>query len=373
MNENRNRIIIRTSIIGIIANVLLAVFKALVGVATGSIAITMDAVNNISDAGSSLITIVGTRLAGKEPDRKHPFGYGRIEYMSAMIISILVLYAGITAFTESVKSILHPETPDYTAVSLVIVAVGVAVKFFLGRYVSATGKKVDSDSLVNSGQDATLDSVISASTLVAAAIFLIWHVSLESWLGAVISVVIIKSGIEMLMETISRILGEGADTDTAKAIRNSILSVPEVTGVYDLVLHDYGPDAYQGSVHIEIPDTLTANDLDNLLRSIQEKVYLEQHVILTAIGVYSTNTQDREVIRIREDIGRLVRENKYVTQMHGFYLDREKKSIRFDVVISFEAEDRRDVYREVVGRVAEAYPDYQIRAAMDTDFISAGD
>ncbi len=371
MNESRDRIIIRTSIIGIIANVLLAAFKALVGVFTNSIAITMDAVNNISDAASSLITIVGTKLAGKEPDKKHPFGYGRIEYMSAMIISILVLYAGITAFTESLKSILHPETPEYSAAALVIVAVGVAVKFFLGRYVSSVGKKVDSDSLVNSGADASLDSVISASTLVAAVIFLIWHVSLEAWLGAVIALVIIKSGVEMLLETISRILGEGADANTVKAIRNTILSVPEVTGVYDLVLHDYGPDAYQGSVHIEVPDVLTANDLDNLLRSIQEKVFREQHVILTAIGVYSTNTQDQEVIQMRENISRIIRENKYIVQMHGFYLDKKEHSIRFDLVVSFDAEDRRAVYQEVMQKVQEAYPDYLLKTAMDTDFSSA--
>ena len=134
---NRNRIIIRTSIIGILANVFLAAFKAVVGLTSNSIAIVMDAVNNISDAASSVITIIGTKLAGKEPDRKHPFGYGRIEYLSAMIISLLVLYAGITAFVDSVRKIIHPDMPDYSAAALIIVAVAVVVKIVLGRYVKS--------------------------------------------------------------------------------------------------------------------------------------------------------------------------------------------------------------------------------------------
>ena len=131
--SSREKTIVKTSIIGIAANVFLAAFKAFVGLMTNSIAIVLDAVNNISDAGSSLITIIGTKLAGKEPDKKHPFGYGRIEYLSAMIISVIVLYAGITSFVESVKQIIHPETPDYNVVSLVIVGVAVVVKILLGR------------------------------------------------------------------------------------------------------------------------------------------------------------------------------------------------------------------------------------------------
>ncbi len=142
------------------------------GAASGSVAIVMDAVNNLSDAASSIITIVGTKLAGRPADKKHPFGYGRMEYLSAMVISLIVLYAGITSLQESVKKIIHPQTPEYTAVTLVIVAVAVLVKIVLGRFVKATGKKVNSDSLVNSGQDAIMDSVISASTLAAAAIYL---------------------------------------------------------------------------------------------------------------------------------------------------------------------------------------------------------
>ena len=365
---SREKTIIRTSIIGIIANVFLAGFKAVIGLMTHSIAIVLDAVNNISDAGSSLITIVGTKLAGKEPDKKHPFGYGRIEYLSAMIISVIVLYAGITSLTESVKQIIHPETPDYNTISLIIVAVAVVIKILLGRYVKSVGVRVNSDSLINSGEDATLDSVISASTLVAAAIFLIFHVSLEAWLGAIISIVIIKSGAEMLKDTISRILGERNDTELARSIKETVVDFPGVQGAYDLVLNNYGPESWNGSIHIEVPDTYSADQLDQLIRNIQTTVYQQHHVILTAIGVYSVNTRDEEVIATREKVQEIVFSNPYVKQMHGFYLTKDPRALRFDIVISFDAKDRRAVYEEVVSAVQKAFPDCQLQVAMDTDF-----
>ena len=365
---SREKTIIKTSIIGIIVNVFLAGFKAVIGLMTNSIAIVLDAVNNISDAGSSLITIVGTKLAGKEPDKKHPFGYGRVEYLSAMIISVIVLYAGITSFVESGKQIIHPETPDYNAVSLIIVAVAVVVKVLLGRYVKNVGVKVNSDSLINSGEDATLDSIISASTLVAAGIFLIFHISLEAWLGAIISIVIIKSGIEMLRDTISKILGEQNDVELAKDIHKTVTSFPDVQGAYDLVLNNYGPDAWNGSIHIEVPDTCSADRLDQLIRNIQMEVYKQHQVILTAIGVYSVNTRDEEVIEVQKKVREIVFSHQYVKQMHGFYLIKDQKAMRFDIVISFDARDRRAVFNEVVADVQKAFPDYTLQAAMDMDF-----
>ncbi len=365
---SREKTIVRTSVIGIVANVFLAAFKAVVGLMTHSIAIVLDAVNNISDAGSSLITIVGTKLAGKEPDKKHPFGYGRIEYLAAMIISVIVLYAGITSFVESVKQIIHPETPAYTAVSLIIVAVAVVVKILLGRYVKGVGAKVHSDSLINSGEDARLDAVISASTLVAAGIFLLFHFSLEAWLGAVISVVIIKSGIEMLRDTISHILGERKDAELVRTIQQTVTSFPGVQGAYDLVLNNYGPDTWNGSIHIEVPDTYSADQLDQLIREITIQVLREHHVLLTAIGVYSMNTKDEEIIRAKERVQDIVFAHEHVRQMHGFYLLKEQKTMRFDVVISFDAKDRRAVYKDVVSSVQEAFPEYALQVAMDTDF-----
>ncbi len=365
---SRENIIIRTSIIGIVSNIVLAVFKAVIGFMVNSIAIMLDAVNNISDAAGSIITIVGAKLAAKKPDKLHPFGHGRLEYMSAIIISVIVFYAGLTSLIESVKQILHPETPDYSTVSLVIVAVAVVIKIFLGRYVKNVGEEVNSDALINSGEDARLDSIISASTLVAAGIFLTSGISLEAWLGAVISLIIIKAGVDMLKETVSKILGERNDPELARGIKETITSYPGVRGAYDLVLNNYGPDAWHGSVHIEVPDTYSANQLDKMLREIMVEVKEKHNVILTAIGVYSFNVQDEEIKRVESKVRDIVFSHQYVRQIHGFYLTKETKTIRFDLVISLDASDRQAVFQEVVADVQEQLPGYELQVVMDTDY-----
>lgn len=363
----REQIIVRTSIIGILANVFLAGFKAAVGLISGSISVILDAVNNLSDALSSVITILGAKLAGKAPDKKHPYGYGRIEYISAVLISVIVLYAGVTSLVESVKKILHPQAPDYSTVSLIIIGAAVVVKLLLGRYVKRMGEKVNSDSLIASGKDAVLDSAISASTLVAAVVYLLWGVSLEAWLGAAISLVILKSGLGMLTESLSDILGERADSGLSKAIKASIGSFDGVYGAYDLVLHSYGPDTLVGSVHIEVPDTLTADRLDQLEREITRKVMLEHGVILTGISVYSMNTKDDAAAKILQDVRRRVMAHDHVLQMHGFYMDEAAREMRFDVVVDFAAPDRAEVYRAIVSEIEAQYPGYRVIATLDAD------
>ena len=365
---SRDKKIIRTSIIGILANVLLAGFKAVMGLLSNSIAITLDAVNNISDAASSVITIIGTKLAGKSPDKKHPFGYGRIEYLSAMIIAVIVLYAGVTSFVESVKKIITPETPDYTPVVLIIVAVAVLVKIVLGRYVKAVGEKINSESLINSGKDATLDSIISASTLAAAGIYLVWGISLEAWLGAIISIVIVKSGIEMLGSALSQILGESADAQLARDIKKTVGSFPEVQGVYDLVLNNYGPDRFNGSLHIEIPSSCTVTRADELIQEITQTVYQKHGIILTAISIYSIKSDDKEYNAVKEGIEEIVAGYPEILEIHALSLRKNEKTIRVDLVVSLGSKDRGGVFGEAVKSIENRFPDYSVYAVMDTDF-----
>lgn len=369
MNEktNRNGIIIRTSIIGIIANVVLAGFKAVIGTATNSIAIVMDALNNLSDALSSIITIVGTRLAGKAPDRNHPMGHGRYEDLTAMVIAVIVLYAGITAFQESVKNILSPETPSYSNISLVIVGAAVAVKLLLGRYVKSVGTKINSESLIASGSDALFDSIISISTLVAAGIYIVSGVSLEAYLGALIAVFIIKAGIDMLRENISKILGERADSRLTKEIKDTILEIDGINGAYDLLLHNYGPNTVIGEIHIEVPDTFTAATIDELTRQIQEKVYNKYGIAIATVGVYSMNTTDDKALRIKSDITRFVMSEEFVLQMHGFYLDEEKMLMLFDIIVDFDAPDRMQVRDNILDKIKSKYPEYEVKITLDLD------
>ena len=368
MNKNnREKTIIKTSVIGIFANVLLSTFKAIVGLLSNSIAITLDSLNNLSDALSSIITIVGAKLAGKAPDKEHPYGHGRIEYLAAMTIAIIVLYAGITAMIESGKKIFEPQAPDYTTISLIVVSVAIVVKIVLGIYVKKVGNKVKSDSLINSGTDALMDSIISLATLVSAIIFIVSGVNIEAWIGIVISILIIKSGIDMLKVTVSQILGEGGDIAIYKAVQKTVRECEEVNGAYDLILHNYGPDTYIGSVHIEVPDTMTAIEIDEITRKIMKKVYKQHNVILAAIGIYALNTKDKNVIEIRNRISSIVHSDKSVIQMHGFYLNEKEKIINFDIIIDFSNKNREEVYKDIYNKIKEIYPEYELNITMDID------
>jgi len=346
--------------------VLLAAFKATIGIVSHSIAVTLDAVNNLSDALSSIITIVGTKLSGRLPDKKHPLGYGRIEYLSAMIVSGIVLYAGITSAVESVKKIFHPEQPDYGTVSLVIIAVAVVVKIVLGRYVKAQGEKVNSGSLVASGSDAMFDAILSASVLACAIVYMVSGVSLEAYVGAGISVVIVKSGIEMMVETLNEILGERADKETTDQIKQLLTEEPVVRGAYDLILHNYGPDKNLASVHLELPDTMTVREVDRLTRKLESKVYRETGVILTGVGLYSYNTSNDEAARIQNDVRDRVLAHDWAVQFHGFYVEPEEKEMTFDVVMSFDIAPREGL-EILYDEIHQAYPDYKITIAPDID------
>ena len=366
MTAEREKVIVRTSIIGILANVLLAGFKAAIGLATRSIAVTLDAVNNLSDALSSVITIIGAKLGGKKPDKKHPLGYGRIEYLSSMIVAAIVLYAGITALVESIKKIIEPEPAEYTMVSLLIIAAAVVVKLLLGRYVKAQGEKVNSGALIASGSDASFDAILSASVLASAVIFMIWGISLEAYVGVVIAVFIIKAGIEMLSETLSDIIGQRADAEMSKTIKKLVAEEPEVRGAYDLILYNYGPDKNYGTLHMELPDTMTVEEVDVLTRKVQNKVFHETGVILTGIGVYSYNTSDDEAAQMRNHVQEKVLEHDWAIQMHGFYVDTVEKLIRFDVVLSFDA-DRKEALETLNAELREMYPDYTPVIVPDVD------
>lgn len=366
--KDRYSEILKTSIIGIIANVLLVAAKAAIGWIANSISIILDAVNNLADAISSVVTIIGIKLAGKAPDKKHPFGYGRTEYISTLAISVIILYAGITAGIESVKGIIEPTKPEYNGVMLIILGIAAVVKVALGLFYRKKGKDTNSDSLKATGADSLFDSVISAATIVAAVIFLCFNVSLEAYLGAIISLIIIRSGVEILRETLSKILGEGASVELVKKIKQSIAAHDGVQGAYDLIFHNYGENVYVASVHIEVVDSMNANEIDVLIRHITDDIYKEFGVLLTAIGIYSHNTMDEDIIKMRENVSRIAVAYDNVHQVHGFYVNKNDKIMRFDMVFSFDEKDRRSLYNKVIDDLKKEYPEYEISAGMDSDF-----
>ena len=362
----REGLIVRTSVIGIITNILLAAFKAAVGLISHSIAVVLDAVNNLSDALSSLITIIGTKLSAKLPDKKHPLGYGRIEYLTALVVAALVLYAGVTSLVESVKKIIHPETADYSIVSLVIIAVAVVVKLLLGRYVKAQGRKANSAALEASGADASFDAILSASVLLSAIVFLLWGLSLEAWVGVVIAGFIIKSGFEMITDTLDDILGKRAEAELTGKIRRAVLEEEAIRGVYDIIVNDYGPNKNTCSLHIELPDFMTVDQVDVITRHLQNRVLDAAGVIVTGVSVYSYNTKDDEAAAIRGRVTGIVLSHDWALQLHGFYADTVNKALRFDVVMSFDvtvSEALSTLYSEL----SSALPEYTVHITPDVD------
>ena len=363
----REKVVIKVSVISILSNIVLALFKAIVGALANSIAIITDAVNNLSDALSSIITIVGTKLAGRSPDKKHPYGYGRIEYMTSLVVSAIVMYAGITAFVESIKKIIQPEKSEYSMITLIILGAGIIVKFILGIYVKRRGKEVNSDSLVASGSDAFNDAILSISVFVSAIIYMVFHISLEAYVGVILSIFIIKSGFELIKESVDNMLGVRVESSLATSIKKEIIKEKDIQGAYDLVLNDYGPDQYMGSVHIEVKDTLTVADIDRISRNITKTIYDKYGVLLHTIGVYSVNTKDKKVINTKKDISKIVFSHKGILQMHGFYIDESTKTISFDIIIDFNVKNREEVYQEIYDEVEKKYKDYHINITLDVD------
>ena len=363
----RGKKIIQISIIGILVNLALVAFKAAVGAVTGSIAIIMDAVNNLSDALSSVITIIGTRLAGKRPDKRHPYGYGKIEHISSVTIAVIVLIAGFASFKESFEKIFEAGTANYTTVSLIIIAAAVIVKYLLGRYVKSAGKKYNSESLVASGTDSLFDSLISLSTIVAAIVSMLWKISIEGYLGIIISAIILKSGIEILMDSLNEIIGARVDSELSVSLKKHISEYQGVLGAYDLILHRYGPERIIGSVHIELPDEMNARDIHSLTRNITEDVYVNYGIILT-VGIYASNTAEGKFAEMKERLSELITHYPEILQMHGFYVDTEKMLVSFDIIIDFKSENKTEIRDNLVEQMKQMYTDYGFSVILDNDF-----
>ncbi len=370
---NREKTIIRTSVIGIIANILLVGFKATIGFIAGSISIVMDALNNLTDALSSIITIIGTKLSNKKPDRKHPFGHGRVEYITSTIIAALILFAGGLAIYESITSIVtyfstgDKTLPEFTIVSLIIIGVAILVKVGVGIFYKIQGKKVQSEALKASGTDALFDAILSTATLVGAifAYTLGWYV--EGYLGIAIGLFIIKSGIDVLRSSFSSIIGERHDQEETKSILADISSVPGVKGAYDLIIHSYGPNKYVGSVHIGVDGGLSAKEIQIIERNIAALMASKYNMFMT-VGIYADNVDGKLSNEIRSKIQEFMKNNANILQMHGFFVDEVQKFCNFDLVFSFNEKEPEKRIDEIRNILEETYPDMTFYIQLDRDY-----
>ena len=363
---NRDKQIIKVSIYWIITNLILVWFKAAVWFIANSIAIILDAVNNLSDALSSIITIIWTKLASKAPDKEHPFWYWRVEYFSSVIIAVIILIAWLTSLKESVMKIISPEKADYSIVSLIVIIVAVFVKFFFWRWVKVQWKQLNSWSLIASWTDAISDSYLSLATFIWAIISYFWWISLEWYLWVIISVFILKAAWEILQDTVKDMIWARADSELTDSIKKDILKHKEVQWVYDLTIHNYWPNKVISTAHIQINDETTAKEIHKLSKQIQNEMYTNYWIALT-IWIYAANNSGigKEMY---PKVVKICNEYKNIIQIHWFYVDEETNNVTFDIIFNFDEKEPETILNEIHEKLNKLYPDYKFYIIIDTDF-----
>lgn len=366
--DSREGTVVTVSGLNILVNLIFAAIKVVIGLAVSSIAIVSEGVNNATDSATSLITIVGTKLSAKHPTEKHPFGFGRIEYLTSLLISVLILFTGAELMESSVKRIFEPQEMSISYVTMAIIAVSALVKLALGLYTIKEGRRVDSSSLVALGTECRSDSVVSVITLVTALVFLVFHVSLDAYAGIIMSLIVLKAGFEVLKETLSDILGQAGEKELAQELYRIIRAEPLVLNAADMMLHNYGPDAYSGSVNVEIDHSKTVGEVYAALHELQLRIMHEKHITMV-FGIYAVDKDHKEIRQLREQVAAFVREQKHVTSYHALYIHPNGKDLYVDLVVDYDLADWEALRKEFTAYMAELYPDKHLELVIETNYV----
>lgn len=366
--KSREGIIVATSGLGIVLNLILSVTKILIGVLTSSIAIISEGANSGADVLSSLLALVGTKLAQKKPDEKHPFGYGRIEYLVSLVISVLILVTGIEMLGSSVKLIFHPEKLAVSYTALAIVAGSAAVKFFLGIFTIRMGKETDSSALIGVGLECRNDSFASVITIVSSLAFLLLQVSWDAYAGILISLLLVKAGVDVLKETIGDLLGRPGEKELALQLYKEIRSTDGILSAADLMLHNYGPDAWSGSVNVEIDHGKTVGEIYSFLHDLQLRI-MHEHKVTMVFGVYAVDNDNEKIRALRKYISAFIRKKEDVKSYHAVYIDEKAKKIYCDLIVGYGLKDWEELKNEFASYLLEAYPDYGTELTVETEFV----
>ena len=367
----RERYGILSGAVGIALNLLLSAGKLFAGLMTGSISITADAFNNLSDAGSSVVTLVGFKLAGQKADDGHPFGHGRMEYLAGLLVSLMILLVGVELGRSSIGKILHPEEVDFSLVSTGILAASILVKLWMGQFNRGLGRKIGSAAMAATAADSISDAVATAAVLAGTLVNRFAHVNIDGWVGLAVAVFILRSGWGAAKDTINPLLGESPDPELVKQLRELVLSHPQVVGMHDLIIHDYGPGRRLCSFHAEVPqdaDILDAHDaIDHIEREIKEKFGIETTVHMDPIA-----TADEKVNQLRRQVADLARVVEPEMTIHDFRVVRgpTHTNVIFDAVVPHKC---RLTDEEVLQRLRQAVsaldPTYQAVIQIDRAYV----
>ena len=365
--NSREGVVSATSILSIIVNISVALLKVVVGILAASIAIISEGVNNATDALSSLLTLIGIKLANRKPNKEHPFGYGRMEYITNLIISAIIILSGAYTLKDSVAKIFFPEALNTTMLSIVLVAFSAVIKYVLGTYSISQGKKVNSETLIAVGMDCRNDSFVSLVTILVSLVYILFGKNIDAFAGVYTSYLILKAGYEIMSKTISELLGQPADEELARELYRKIRSTDGVINAVDMVLHNYGPDMYTGSVNVEVDHKMTAAQIFEFLRVLQGRIFEENRVAMV-FGIYAVDNDSKDNKKLRKQIADFAKNNPHIKSYHAVYSDVKSNSIYCDIVVDYDA-DRKQVFKDFADYLQELYPDKKIQVNLDTEFV----
>ncbi|MCQ2059902.1 MAG: cation diffusion facilitator family transporter [Bacteroidaceae bacterium] len=364
----RQGVVMTTSAVGIIVNVLLASIKVAIGVLANSIAVISEGINNATDSLSSVITMVGAKLSNKRPTKKHPFGYGRIEYITSLVIAGLIIATAVELLKSSIKLIIEPEDLTVNTLTLIIIAASALVKLWLAWFTIKKGRQVNSGILVAMGTDSRNDCIVSAVTIVSALIFIIFHLSVDAYAGIITSLFIFKAGFDILKDTLANLLGQPVEKETADELYKIIRSTPGVLNAADMILHNYGPDRYSGSVNIEMDHQMTVEQLYATIHKLQLDI-MHQKGITMVFGIYAVDRDHSEIKQMRHQIAQYVRGKEHIISYHALYLEPQTNLIYVDLVVDYDLKDWDGLRTDFTEYMHNLYPDNKIELTIETEYV----
>lgn len=363
---------ILASTIGIICNVLLFAGKLLIGVIMNSVAVMADAFNNLSDAGSSVIGLVGMRMAVKPADKEHPFGHGRIEYIATLIVSFVILQVGFSFFKESVEKIRQPEVLHFSVVSLLILVASILVKVWLAMLNRKLGRRIDSKVMQATAADATGDILVTAATVIAILVSHFTGVNIDGYIGVLVSLAVMWAGISIAKDTVEPLIGEAAAPEEYRRIAGFVESYDGIVGSHDLIIHNYGVGRNMASIHAEVPNDVDIEVSHEVIDRVERDAQKYLGIFLV-IHMDPIETKDKNVLRVRRQITAAVKAADPAVTMHDFRMVEGKDQINliFDLVVPYEYDDEeaRRLEEEVKERLRREDPRYEFVITVDRSYV----
>lgn len=367
---------VMASIVGIICNVILFGIKITIGLIINSISVMADAFNNLSDAASSIIGFIGVKLAERPADREHPFGHGRFEYISALVVAFLILQVGFSLLKSSFNKVLHPEEVGFSWILVIILSISVLLKLWLSRFNKELGSRINSNVLKATAADSLNDVMVTSAAIISLIISKFTGFNIDGWMGLAVSLFVLKAGYEIARDTIMPLLGEAVDRDVYISITNKVESYEGIVGTHDLIAHNYGPSNIMATIHAEVPNDANMEEVHETIDRIERDVLKELNIFLV-IHMDPIEVNDEKVLAKKEMITKIIQDIEPEATIHDFRVVNGEiiSNLIFDLVVphSYDEKDERNLSLKISKQVTVVYPNYQCVIHVENDYVAAGE